>query len=161
MNLVIIPIVLAALCLILAAVSDMRAYRIPNIFPALLLLLFLATRLYWGFQATDWNHLLHFGIALALGMVLFKMGWVGGGDAKLYAAAAVWFAGINAAFLIFATGIAGLVLAVAYVLTRKLARQSSPKARKDRRIPYGVAIAGGALTMGALVGLKGLVPLAL
>jgi prepilin peptidase CpaA len=158
--LVSIPVLLAALCLILAAVSDFRSYRISNIFPALLLLLFLATRLYWGFAVTDWSHLLHFVIALAAGMVLFQMGWIGGGDAKLYAGAAIWFSGINAAFLIFATGLAGFVLAVAFVMTRKMRRRADPSRRSERRIPYGVAIAGGALTLGAIVGLNGLVPLA-
>jgi prepilin peptidase CpaA len=151
---------LAALCLLFAAASDIRAFRIPNIYPALLILLFLVSRLIWGFAPADWGHLLHFVIALAVGMLLFKMGWVGGGDAKLYAAAAIWFAGLNAALLIFATGMAGLVLAIFYVVRRKLVSQPDLTKRAERRIPYGVAIAGGALMMGISIGLSGLIPLA-
>lgn len=151
-------VALAALCLLLAALSDIRAFRIPNIYAALIILLFVATRALTGFSAADWGHALHFGIALAAGMLLFRLGWVGGGDAKLYAAAALWFAGIDAALLIFATGIAGFLLAVFYLLRRKF--WSTGASRSERRIPYGVAIAGGALLLGISAGLDGLVPLA-
>jgi prepilin peptidase CpaA len=153
-------IILAACCLALAAVSDVRFFRIPNMYPALILLLFLGSRLAWGFSPADWSHLIHFAIALGVGMLLFKMGWVGGGDAKLYAAAAIWFAGLNAALLIFATGMAGLVLAIFYVARRKLKKQKDTRTRAERRIPYGVAIAGGALIMGIVGGVKNLIPLA-
>jgi prepilin peptidase CpaA len=158
--LALIVLLLAGFCLVLAAASDVRAFRIPNIYPALLILLFLATRGITGFVPADWGHLIHFGIALVVGMALFKMGWVGGGDAKLYAAAAIWFTGINAAFLIFATGLAGLILAIFYLLMRKLGSKADPSKRADRRIPYGVAIAGGAICMGVMEGIHGLVPLA-
>jgi prepilin peptidase CpaA len=151
---------LAAICLLLAAASDVRAFRISNIFPALLILLFLASRTIWGFAPADLAHLTHFIVALAVGMLLFKVGWVGGGDAKLYAAAALWFAGTNAALLIFATGLAGLVLAIFYILKRKLGSPPDRSKRTERRIPYGVAIAGGALIMGFAVGMHGLIPLA-
>lgn len=142
----------AGICLALAAVSDVRSFRIPNLYPALLILLFLGTRLLWGFSINDWWHLLHFAIALSLGMLLFKLGWVGGGDAKLYAAAALWFSGTSAALLIFATGMAGLVLAIVYLLRRKLRRSDDPAQKKERRIPYGLAIAIGALVVGASLG---------
>ena len=153
-------IVLAAGCLLMAAVSDIRAFKISNIYPAFLLLLFLASRMIWGFSPTDWSHLMHFAISLAAGMVFFRIGWVGGGDAKLYAAAAIWFAGLNAALLIFATGMAGLLLAIVYVVKRLTSRTNGSSRRTERRIPYGAAIAGGALSMGMFVGLEGLIPLA-
>lgn len=150
---------LSAACLLFAAVSDIRSFRIPNIYPAFLLMLFLASRVIWGFSPADWEHLLHFAIALAAGMALFKMGWVGGGDAKLYAAVAIWFAGLNAAMLIFAIGMAGLLLAIFYIVKRKLSRRADSSKRSERRIPYGVAISGGAFIMGISVGMKGLIPL--
>jgi prepilin peptidase CpaA len=148
---------LAGACLALAAFSDVRAFRIPNIYPALLILLFLGARMLWGFSFDDWWHLLHFAIALIVGMLLFKFGWVGGGDAKLYAGAAIWFSGTNAAMLIFATGIAGLLLAIVYLLKRKLRRSDQQVPKKDRRIPYGLAIAIGALVVGAALGPERLV----
>jgi prepilin peptidase CpaA len=158
--LAILFVTLAACCIALAAISDVRYFRIPNIYPALILLLFLGSRLVWGFSPSDWSHFMHFVIALGVGMLLFKMGWVGGGDAKLYSAAAIWFTGLNAAMLVFATGLAGLVLAIFYVARRKLKTQKDTKKRTERRIPYGVAIAGGALIMGVIGGVKGLIPLA-
>jgi prepilin peptidase CpaA len=158
--LAILIVILAACCIALAAVSDVRFFRIPNIYPALILLLFLGSRLIWGFSPADWPHLMHFAITLAVGMLLFKMGWVGGGDAKLYSAAAIWFTGLNAALLIFATGLAGLVLAIFYVARRKLKTQKDTRKRAERRIPYGVAIAGGAVIIGVIEGVKGLIPLA-
>jgi prepilin peptidase CpaA len=151
---------LAAGCLLMAAISDVRAFKISNIYPAGLLLLFLASRIIWGFSGNDWQHLLHFAVALAFGMLLFKIGWVGGGDAKLYAGSALWFSGLNAALLIFATGVAGLLLAIFYVVKRKTSRKVDRSKRSERRIPYGVAIAGGALIMGIFVGAGRLIPLA-
>lgn len=153
-------IVLAAGCLLMAVISDIRALKISNIYPACLLLLFVMSRAIWGFSAADWAHMLHFALALSAGMVFFKIGWIGGGDAKLYAAAAIWFAGVNAALLIFATGLAGLLLAIVYIIKRLASRNADGSKRSERRIPYGVAIAGGALSMGMILGLKGLIPLA-
>jgi prepilin peptidase CpaA len=151
---------LAAGCLLMAAISDVRAFKISNIYPACLLLIFLGSRVIWGFSGDDWQHLLHFAVALAFGMLLFKIGWVGGGDAKLYAASALWFSGLNAAFLIFATGMSGLLLAIFYVVRRKTSRKLDRSKRSERRIPYGVAIAGGALMMSIFVGVERLIPLA-
>lgn len=156
----IVLVMLAAGCLLSAAVSDIRAFKISNIYPACLLLLFVTSRVIWGFSPADWSHLLHFAIALSAGMGFFRIGWIGGGDAKLYAAAAIWFAGLNAALLIFATGLAGLLLAVAYIVKRLASRTTERSKRTERRIPYGVAIAGGAVSMGMIVGLQGLIPLA-
>lgn len=159
-DMAIVLILLAVGCLIMAAMSDIRAFKISNIYPACLLLLFVASRAIWGFSPADWSHVLHFAIALAAGMVCFRIGWIGGGDAKLYAAAAIWFAGVNAALLIFATGLAGLLLAIVYIMKRLASHNPDESKRSERRIPYGVAIAGGALSMGMILGLKGLIPLA-
>jgi prepilin peptidase CpaA len=158
--LALLVLILAAVCLLMAAISDVLAFKISNIYPASLLLLFLGSRLIWGFSGNDWQNLLHFSVALAIGMLLFKIGWVGGGDAKLYAATALWFSGLNAALLIFATGMVGLLLAVFYVVKRKMSRKVDRSKRSERRIPYGVAIAGGALVMGVFVGVGRLIPLA-
>jgi prepilin peptidase CpaA len=151
-------LLLAAASLLLAALSDYRAFRIPNIFPALLLIAFLGTRLMTSFSPQDIGHLIHFAVALVIGMLLFQMRWVGGGDAKLYAGTAIWFSGLDAAYLIAATGLSGFLLAVAYFLSRKLGRSQDPVKRADRRIPYGIAIAAGGLIMAAVNGVGRLVP---
>ena len=133
----------ALLVLLAAAWSDFRTVRIGNIWPLLLILLFAAYALTGGRIDQPWMHLAHFGVALAAGMLLFAMKWIGGGDAKLYAAIALWFPLSQGAWLLLATTLAGLVLAVVYLLTRRLVPREQ---RKDRRIPYGVAIAAGAVT---------------
>ena len=151
-------LILVTMCLILSAYNDVRQFRIPNIFPVVIIMLFLASRLWWGFTPADWGNALHFTIALAIGMVLFGIKWIGGGDAKLYAAIALWFSGLHAAMLIMATGLAGLVLAVAYVVARKSGWMKEVKKRSDRRIPYGLAIAGGGIAVGLSVGVNVLIP---
>jgi prepilin peptidase CpaA len=137
----------AALCLLGAAISDIRSFTISNWFPLALIALFIVHRLIAGFSGGDWWNVAHFGIALAVSMLLFGLKWIGGGDAKLYAAAALWFPLGQGPKLIFLTGIAGLVLAIVYFATRRWAKPSADgkKKRGDRRIPYGVAIALGAI----------------
>ncbi len=149
---------LAAICLALAAYSDVRSFRIPNIYPIAIIALFIGSRLWWGFTSDDWAHLLHFAVALAVGMGLFAAKWIGGGDAKLYAATALWFSGSHVALLIFATGIAGGVLAIGYVLFRKFGRRDDGRPRTERRIAYGLAIACGGIVVGAMAGLPALIP---
>ena len=127
-----------------AALSDLRSFRISNIFPAVLIVLFVTAYGFAGFSEALWQNLFHFLLALIVGMVLFGGGWIGGGDAKLYAAVALWFGWTGAATLIFLTGLAGLVLAIAFVAARMMGlRKNVPK--EDRRIPYGVAISAGAI----------------
>ncbi|HEV7233508.1 MAG TPA: prepilin peptidase [Sphingorhabdus sp.] len=140
-----------------AAISDLRAFRIPNIFAVGLLLLFPVHYAFAGFSPALWPHLFHFVLALAVGMALFARGWVGGGDAKLYAAAALWFDWSGAAALVFLTTISGLFLAIIFVLARKAGFRKNV-AKQDARIPYGVAIAGGAILAAQWVGWANIFP---
>jgi prepilin peptidase CpaA len=99
-------------------------------------------------------------------MVMFALGWIGGGDAKLMTAAALWLgpraAGFDptALFSFFAyTGLAGGILAVSLVALRSswirpLAESGPAWAKRlatpGESAPYGVAIAIGALAAFAL-----------
>jgi prepilin peptidase CpaA len=146
-----IIIALWSLTLVAAAVSDLRSFRIPNALPAILMLLFAAVHGLAGFPVPVWENLLHFLLALIVGMVLFSKGWFGGGDAKLYAAAALWFSWSGAIALLFMTTIAGLILAIGFIAARMMGLRKNV-AREDRRIPYGVAIAAGAILTAAWSG---------
>ena len=84
-------------------------------------------------------------------MGLFSQGWIGGGDAKLYAAVALWFNWAGAVALIFMTTMSGLILAAIFIVAR-MAGLRKNVAKEDRRIPYGVAIAIGAISTAAWVG---------
>jgi prepilin peptidase CpaA len=135
----------AAFVLLGAAYSDLKQFKIPNLMPALLLTLYGCYVAIVGLSAFSWWHAAHFAIALIVGMALFAMKWFGGGDAKLYAAVALWFPLQKGPFLLFYVGMAGLVLAIMFMLTRRFTKGADGKKRTDRRIPYGVAIAVGAI----------------
>lgn len=98
-------------------------------------------------MALDWNsieplsHLLHFGLALAGALVLFGFRFWGGGDAKFYAACALWFSLDQALPFIVATAASGILVVIVSGVTAKL--QGKQAWRRD--IPYGVAIAAGAI----------------
>jgi prepilin peptidase CpaA len=100
------------------------------------------------------------GIALLVGLVLFRFRILGGGDVKLFAAAALW-AGIDHLLeLVIYIGIAGGAFALALILVRRLlvsvlvAQTVYDSVTLPRlllsgeKIPYGVAIAGGAVLLG-------------
>ena len=144
--------------LALAAGWDFLRMRIPNLLTGAIALLFLAQGALDPF-GTDW--LLH--LAAGLGMLvvvlpLFALGWIGGGDAKLLAAVALW-AGLWKLPLVLAVmGIAGGVLALMLIafrpmlwgmISRFLGQRALPYLPRCMEpgtgIPYGVAIAlGGA-----------------
>ncbi len=75
----------------------------------------------------------------------FAAGWLGGGDVKLFAAAGVWFDLRAAVGFVAVVFMAGGLVAICYLVARQFRRKETDK--KDRRIPYGVAIAVGALAM--------------
>ncbi len=143
---------------ILGAVSDLASYRIPNWISLGLLAGFAAAALAGlsaGVSPGALGPSLAVGAgALALGVIMFALRWIGGGDAKLFAAAALWL-GWPAlpAYLVF-TALAGGALAVLLMgLRSALVRPlllSGPAwfvrlADPGESVPYGVAIAVGAL----------------
>lgn len=90
--------------------------------------------------------LLHMGLALAVGMLLFGLKMVGGGDAKFYTAVASWFPLAEAARLLLLVSGSGVVLLIIWIVVRRIAgKPLSPKAgSKFDGLPYGVAIGSGA-----------------
>ncbi|HET7410175.1 MAG TPA: prepilin peptidase [Paracoccaceae bacterium] len=90
---------------------------------------------------------------LAVGFVLFALGWMGGGDAKLAATAALWLGAGHVLPFVVMTALAGGALAIAIIGLRSVpifAFWPEPDwARRLRSgeagLPYGVAIAAGAL----------------
>jgi len=139
---------------IVAGLKDLTSMTIPNWISGGLILGFVPAALAVGLPIGVVA--IHFGIgllALFCGAAMFAMKWIGGGDAKLMAAACLWL-GLSAAgpFLLY-TGVIGgafcLILLGArghlapYLPTgpQWMARLMEPKGD----IPYGVAIALGAL----------------
>ena len=140
---------------IVAGLRDATSYTIPNWISGLLIVAFFPAALALGLPLGALGvHLGVGAVALVLGMVMFALGWIGGGDAKLFAAAGLWL-GLPAAFTYLAvTGVAGGALAVALLGLRSLWMrpyvQTGPAwfgrlATPGENVPYGVAIAVGAL----------------
>jgi len=157
-----IPLLQAVLLLVFpglvitAGLRDMVSYTIPNWISATLIVGFLAAALALGLAPGTIG--LHFAVgvaALAAGMIMFALGWIGGGDAKLFAAAGLWLGWPAAGPFLAVTGVAGGGLALALLGLRSqwlrpyvLAGPAwfSRLARPGESVPYGVAIAIGALT---------------
>ena len=142
------PIGLAAL-LLLAAIQDAVRLRISNLFPAGIALLAIAAAIVVGLEVAVWENLAVFAGLLVAGTLLFATGKFGGGDVKLFAATGLWFSLAGAVQLLAAVFIAGGLLALFLISSRmvlpKRAGERFRTLRKGAGIPYGVAIALGAI----------------
>ena len=141
---------LLAILLIVAAVVDVRTFTISNGLNAAVALL--APLYWWSIGLPLWPDAgIQIGVALGVFVVLaitFYMGMMGGGDVKLAAAIALWFTpNQTVRFLVFMS-LAGGVLTIIVLLIHKY-RGKAPIAEGEERarpeVPYGVAIAAGAL----------------
>ncbi|WP_411289246.1 prepilin peptidase [Phenylobacterium sp.] len=140
---------------ILAALRDVVSYTISNWISLALAAAFVPAALVAGLSLPMAGAHLGVGlIALVVGMGMFAAGWIGGGDAKLFAAAGLWLGWPAATSYLAVTGIAGGALATLLLILRSgwlraympagpawFARLSEP----GENVPYGVAIAIGAL----------------
>ena len=137
-----------------AAAMDLLTMKIPNRISAVMVLAFFPLALLLGLGA--WDILNHVGAGLgvlALGILLFIPGWFGGGDAKLMAAIALWI-GPDALvpYFIYAAVTGGFIaMAILSARSVPLPRLLLGEAwalrlhRQDAGIPYGLALAAGAL----------------
>lgn len=147
--------------LIAAAAWDLTSFKIPNIFPLILIALFVAFAAIAaltppGMSLADigW-HAAAMGVGLMAGMLFFALGWIGGGDAKLFAAVCLWLGWDSLLQYIVYASIFGGVLTLGLILLRGvplpavlhghawLARLTDPRAG----IPYGVALSAAAIAL--------------
>ena len=133
-----------------AAVSDVRKRRIPNALCGGLALAGLAL----AFVAHGLPGLGVAGLILALGLAIgtfaFSRGWFGGGDVKLLAAGCCGLAPAHAVDFLLFTALSGGVLAIyALVTSRRVATTfiTMRLPETGTRLPYAVAVAGGALLL--------------
>lgn len=126
---------------------DFRHRILPNWLCALTLIAGLGFALAEGGPALAASSAAHALVALLIGMGLFAMGAIGGGDAKFYSGISAWFAIGEGIRLLFSVSLVGLVLALLFWRGRKLARASGSDAGSGSHlmVPYGVAIAVGAV----------------
>ncbi|MGE0408820.1 MAG: prepilin peptidase [Amphiplicatus sp.] len=152
MSLMILSVFPAAL--LIAAATDLYEFKIPNwISATLFLAYFLAALILGAPMSLVLEGALVAGAALTVGFILFALNIVGGGDAKLLAAAAPWMGLSGLAPFLFNMAFAGAVLAFALIVFRKtpplpIYAQAAWVMRlhqKPKDIPYAVAIAAGGL----------------
>lgn len=132
-----------------AALQDGWRLRISNLFPTAIVVCFVAWVAVVGPEFDLWQNLVAFLLCLAIGLFMFSREWLGGGDVKLLAALALWFDfGGAGQFLVF-TMIGGGLVALALIMFRRLlpatAGTNIAAFRRRGPIPYGLAIAVGAL----------------
>jgi prepilin peptidase CpaA len=132
-----------AAILVVAAVIDVRTFTISN---RLNLTVALLAPVYWlAVPLSLWEVPIQLGAAAIVFGVLaaaFYAGMMGGGDVKLAAALALWFPpGLTIKFLVLMS-IAGGVLTLGILGWHRMQRRNGRP-----EIPYGVAIAFGALAI--------------
>jgi prepilin peptidase CpaA len=107
-----------------------------------------------GFADIGW-HVAAAGLVLAVSFIFFACGWIGGGDAKLAAATALWFGFTHLPDYLLCASLFGGVLTVLLLQFRRwplpllLARHAWIERLHDRTsgVPYGIALAAAALAV--------------
>ena len=140
---------------IVAAIKDVTSFTIPNWISLALLAAFAPVALACGVALPDAGLALAVGFGgLVLGMGMFAMGWIGGGDAKLMSVCALWlgFPAVIPFLRVTALcggGLALALLALRSVWLRPLAAHGPAwvgrLATPGAAAPAGLALCAGAL----------------
>lgn len=149
-----IALLVFPLLMAFAASSDLLTMRISNRLVALLIGSFFLLAVLTGMSLPDMaTHLGAAGIVLIVAFACFAFGWVGGGDAKLAAATALWLGfGLTLPYLVYAALLGGALTLAILALRRFplpaqvmnwtwLARLHDHKSG----VPYGIALAAAGL----------------
>jgi prepilin peptidase CpaA len=149
--LIVLPALLAA-----AAGWDIASFTIPNFLQLALIGAFLVFVLATGMTpAVIGAHLLAGFLGLVVGFTLFALGYVGGGDAKLFACVLLWLGFRNLVdYTLVATALGGF-LTLAIMGLRQMPLPAAFTAQPwivrlhnaGAGIPYGVALAAGAFVI--------------
>lgn len=142
--------------MVFAAISDMLTMKIPNAVSLLLIVAFFVLAIVLGMQwsVIGW-HTLAGVLTLVVCFLLFNLGWIGGGDAKLAAATSLWLGfGLLPSYGVFAS-IFGGVLTLVILQLRRLKFEgglfAAPWLVRLREsgagIPYGIALAAAGLAV--------------
>jgi len=140
-------------CMLAASWSDLTTMTIPNWISLVLVAGFLiSTPFAWQGWEIFGTHILVGVVCFAVGVGLFAFGQMGGGDAKLFAATSIWWVWPDLLYYAIYTALAGGVLTLFIIFGRKffpvtvLTTDWMHRLFKDeKKIPYGLALAFGAL----------------
>ncbi len=149
----VLVLVVFPLLLVMAAGWDIASFTIPNFLQLALIASFAAFVVAAGMApAAIGSHLLAGFLGLAAGFTLFALGYIGGGDAKLFACIALWLGFHNLPEFALLASIMGGALTLTLLSIRRmplpawLTHQHWILRLHEARgaIPYGVALAAGA-----------------
>ncbi len=145
--------------LVLAGLHDFAVRTVPNFYSVLLFSAGVALRLLNG-----GGHDLKWGmvaccVVFGITFICWRFGWMGGGDVKLLTAAAIFVAPLSVPELVASTAMAGGLLALVFVVGRRVARRPAPgrpphfmprilrcelwRLHRGGPLPYAAAIACG------------------
>lgn len=142
------------IAMIYAAAMDFFTMTIPNRISLALIVGFIAVALIGGLGAAEiMRHLAAGFVVLAVSIFMFSRGWLGGGDAKLLAAASLWFGFGQLLDYIVMAALFGGVLAIVMIGYRHaippivIAGRDWAERLHDKKsgIPYGVALGAAGL----------------
>jgi prepilin peptidase CpaA len=146
-------LVVFPLCMAMAAFSDLLTMSIPNRLSIVLVASFLAIAPFAGLTLQDVaTHLGAGAIVFATCFALFAFNIMGGGDAKILTASAVWF-GFNDSLMLYIAyvSVLGGFLSILIVMIRAnynmilVSRIPVPETMLHaKKVPYGVAIGAAA-----------------
>lgn len=151
-----------------AAIGDFRTRRIPNRLVAALAVLGVAFSVVYdqgllGFPRAGGGLL----VGLACWLPFYALGWIGAGDVKLYAAAGAWLGPMRALDGAVVGALSGAVLSLIWMMkaygvkysvrtlglaagTPQVLAPGTGATAKRSTLPYGIAIATGAVCAGWL-----------
>ncbi len=138
----------------MAAAMDLLTMKIPNRLSATLALSYFVVALIARVPAQEIAmHALCGAAMLIFTFGLFSLGWIGGGDAKLAAATALWLGWTPLADYGLAAALTGGALSIVILMARRfplpgpLASQAWIARLHDAKsgIPYGIALALGGM----------------
>ena len=142
-------------CMAYAAISDMLSMTIANRVSLLLVATFLIIAPLTGMTWSDYGWHLAAGIVvLSVTFTLFAIGGMGGGDAKLLAATALWmgFGQELMQYLVYSAALGGLLTMLILVYRRSPLSVYTGQniflrnlADRDVGIPYGIALGLGGI----------------
>jgi prepilin peptidase CpaA len=149
-----IKLILFPAMMAFAASSDFLTMTISNKVSLVLVAGFIALALFVGLPAAQIGlHVAAAALVLTICFVFFAFGWIGGGDAKLAAATALWL-GFDQLlpYALYASLFGGVLTYLIirfrlWPLPAFLARQEWAQRlhRQDAGVPYGIALAIAAL----------------
>lgn len=141
-------------CMAFAAAMDLITMTVPNRIPLVLIIGFACLAPLVGLSLSEIGvQVVAAIVALAVGFGMFAMGWIGGGDAKLFAATVLWLNPEALVTYIFFSAILGGALTLVLLAYRSyplpsfmMSQDWVVRLHQPREgVPYGIALAAGGL----------------